>query len=120
VEEVHGKATQELIDLIEKQVQCRITTDGVAERVNTNNIVAACFNHYASRNVDGKPSPHIHTHVVVANMTQRPDRQWRAIANESLMERSFFISMYENQLAWHAQRTPFAHLPGLAIKLGSA
>lgn len=48
------------------------------------NIVAARFDHIATRPSKGGddgsgPDPHLHTHVVIANMTIRPDGAWRRL-----------------------------------------
>ena len=48
---------------------------GGAIRENAGGFVAAAFPHRTSRAQD----PHLHTHVVVANVAQSPDGTWRAL-----------------------------------------
>lgn len=43
--------------------------------------VAATFQHRTSRALD----PHLHTHVVVANMAQSPDGKWRALDGQAVL-----------------------------------
>ena len=57
---------------------------GGSEWVVTGNVVAARFDHIAARPASGVedgygPDPHLHTHVVIANMTRRPDGEWRGL-----------------------------------------
>jgi conjugative relaxase-like TrwC/TraI family protein len=54
---------------------------GGRERVVSANVVGAAFNHLAARpasKTDHGPDPQLHTHVVLLNLTRRPDGQWRA------------------------------------------
>ena len=58
--------------------------------------VASAFAHRTSRALD----PHLHTHVIVANMTQSPDGKWRALDGDLLLRthRLAAGSLYQAQL----------------------
>ncbi|MGW8529097.1 MobF family relaxase [Nocardiopsis sp. NPDC055824] len=52
-----------------------------AQRVDTSGFVATMTVHRTARPVDGSPGdPHLHTHVMVANMARCSDGKWRTIA----------------------------------------
>jgi hypothetical protein len=66
----------------------------------TGNLVTAAFQHDLSRAKD----PQLHTHVVVMNMTQRHDGQWRALSNEALFKHTKLIgAAYRASLARELQ-----------------
>jgi AAA domain/TrwC relaxase/Viral (Superfamily 1) RNA helicase len=75
------------------------------EWVITGNIVAARFDHIAARPSQGAddgygPDPHLHTHVVIANMTIRPDGAWRGLDPvEIYRSQSFATAIYRSELA---------------------
>ncbi len=65
------------------------------ETVRTGNLVYATFTHNVSRSLD----PQLHSHVVVANATQRDDGSWRALKNDQLFkENTLIASIYHAQL----------------------
>jgi conjugative relaxase-like TrwC/TraI family protein len=78
---------------------------GGSEWVVTENIVAARFDHIAARPAKGAddgygPDPHFHTHVVIANMTRRPDGQWRGLDPvEIYRSQAFASAVYRSELA---------------------
>jgi conjugative relaxase-like TrwC/TraI family protein len=79
---------------------------GGSEWVVTENIVAARFDHVAARPSpnsadDGYgPDPHLHTHVVIANMTLRPDTAWRGLDPiEIYRSQTFASAVYRCELA---------------------
>jgi conjugative relaxase-like TrwC/TraI family protein len=78
---------------------------GGSEWVVTENIVAARFDHIAARPAKGAddgygPDPHLHTHVVIANMTRRPDGQWRGLDPvEIYRSQAFASAVYRSELA---------------------
>lgn len=77
--------------------------------MSTNNIVATRFDHVAARPSQGiddgyGPDPHLHTHVVIANMTLRPDGLWRGFDPvEIYRSQSFATAVYRSELARVAQ-----------------
>lgn len=92
-----------LQDIQGNLVQARVTTNGKTERVNTGNIIAALFNHYSARDVDGKAAQDIHVHCVIPNLTFT-DRGARAIANEKMLDRDYAIAQYENSIAFYGRQ----------------
>ncbi len=97
VKEAHEIAVIETLNYVEKHfAQARQTENGITEKVDTDNLIIAKFEHNTSRELD----PQLHTHCVVMNMTQRDDRQWRALSNEKLFENKMLIGqIYRNELA---------------------
>lgn len=97
VREAHDKAVSTALSLVEKQYsQARVTVNGQTEKVNTGNLVIAKFNHSTSRELD----PHLHTHSVVLNLTERQDGSFRALSNEQLYSNKMFIGLaYRSELA---------------------
>jgi conjugative relaxase-like TrwC/TraI family protein len=80
--EAHRRAVTRALEELEHYARSR--RNGGSEWVSTNNIVAARFDHIAARPSQGiddgyGPAPHLHTHVVMANMTLRPDGAWRGL-----------------------------------------
>jgi conjugative relaxase-like TrwC/TraI family protein len=76
----HDRAVKRTVRQLEKLAHARIKEHGQSYRVQTGVIVAAAFRHELSRAQD----PQLHTHVIVANLTKRPDGQWRAMSNEDI------------------------------------
>jgi conjugative relaxase-like TrwC/TraI family protein len=83
---------------------------GGSEWVVTGNAVAARFDHIAARPAGGAddgfgPDPHLHTHVVIANMTLRPDGEWRGVDPiEIYRSQSFATAVYRSELAREVQK----------------
>ena len=82
--------------------------------------VAAAFAHRASR----APDPHLHHHVLVANLAEGPDGRWRALDGRCLYRHlSAAAALYETQLraeltdrlgvAWRPLRGTWADLAGI-------
>jgi conjugative relaxase-like TrwC/TraI family protein len=98
--EAHNKAVRAAVDLMERHVNARKKVGGMSHRERTGNLVAAAFQHELSRAKD----PQLHTHVVVMNMTERSDGQWRAISNEELFKNTKLIgAAYRAALARELQ-----------------
>ncbi len=85
--EAHNKAVRAAVALMEGHVNARKKVGGRSHREWTGNLVAAAFQHELSRAKD----PQLHTHVVVMNMTERSDKQWRALSNEELFKHTKLI-----------------------------
>src|SRR5258706_851464 len=85
--EAHNRAVRAAVALMEKHVHVRKKVWGRSHREQTGNLVAAGFQHELSRAKD----PQLHTHVVVMNMTERSDGQWRALSNEELFKHTKLI-----------------------------
>jgi ATP-dependent exoDNAse (exonuclease V) alpha subunit len=72
------------------------------------NVAAAAFNHLAARPVgksDHGPDPQLHTHVVLLNLTRRPDGQWRGLDPiEIYRSQSYGSAVYRSELAREVQK----------------
>jgi conjugative relaxase-like TrwC/TraI family protein len=114
--QVHRKAVTRALQELEHYALSR--RRGGSEWVVTGNIVAARFDHVAARPTSGVedgygPDPHLHTHVVIANMTRRPDGEWRGLDPiEIYRAQSFATAVYRSELAREVQQL------GYAIKIG--
>jgi conjugative relaxase-like TrwC/TraI family protein len=83
VNEAHLAAWQAALDYLEDEAcVVRRGTGGVA-REHGEGFVAGAYQHRTSRAQD----PHLHTHVIVANMARRPsDGEWRALDGEAILK----------------------------------
>ncbi|HEX8741505.1 MAG TPA: MobF family relaxase [Thermoleophilaceae bacterium] len=71
----HETAVDAALAYIERQAAVARRGAGGAESVAGNGFLGAAFRHRSSRAGD----PHLHTHVLVANMTKGPDGRWTAL-----------------------------------------
>jgi conjugative relaxase-like TrwC/TraI family protein len=114
--EAHGKAVSRALVELEQYALSR--RRGGSEWVVTGNVVAARFNHIAARPASGVedgygPDPHLHTHVVIANMTRRPDGEWRSLDPiEIYRAQAFATAVYRSELARQVQQL------GYQIRIG--
>jgi conjugative relaxase-like TrwC/TraI family protein len=114
--EAHGKAVSRALVELEQYALSR--RRGGTEWVVTGNVVAARFDHIAARPASGVengygPDPHLHTHVVIANMTRRPDGEWRGLDPiEIYRAQAFATAVYRSELARQVQQL------GYEIKIG--
>jgi conjugative relaxase-like TrwC/TraI family protein len=94
----HRQAIADVVALIKRDVaKTRIGTNGVAQ-VDVRGVVAAAFDHWDSRAND----PNLHTHVVIANRVQRPDRKWRTLDSRAALRAVVAMSeRYDALLADH-------------------
>jgi conjugative relaxase-like TrwC/TraI family protein len=105
--EAHRAAVTHALAELERYALSR--QRGGSEWVVTENIVAARFDHIAARPARGAddgygPDPHLHTHVVIANMTRRPDGQWRGLNPvEIYRSQAFASAVYRSELAREVQ-----------------
>ena len=98
--EAHDRAVREAFKLMERYAVTRKKANGTSYRQVTGNLVAAAFQHELSRAKD----PQLHTHVVVMNMTERSDGEWRALSNEDLFKRTKLLgAAYRASLARNLQ-----------------
>lgn len=109
----HFAAVRTAMTEVEKCVQARVTRHGITSYENTKNIVAGLFTHFSSRAGD----PQIHTHACVANVTERSDGKWRALATDLTRKHGFFElirdqavyfgTIYQNEMACAARKIGF-------------
>lgn len=103
--EAHAKAVGDALALMERYAVARKKIAGVSHREHTGNLVAAAFQHELSRAKD----PQLHTHLVVMNMTERGDGQWRALSNEEIFKHTKLLgAAYRAALARHLQALGYA------------
>ena len=80
---------------------------GGRERVVSANVVGAAFNHLAARpasKTDHGPDPQLHTHVVLLNLTRRPDGEWRGLDPiEIYRSQTVGSAIYRSELAREVQ-----------------
>lgn len=85
MEEIHLEAVRESVTALEEWVGYGMAGhhgDGQrAEKVATSGLVATMTVHRTARPVDAAPGdPHLHTHVMLANLARGTDGRWRTIA----------------------------------------
>jgi conjugative relaxase-like TrwC/TraI family protein len=93
---------------IQEAERCALSRQaGGTEWVQTANICAVVFEHYDAReSINGEhgPMPQLHHHTFIANVTQRPDGQWRALESEQIYKaRPFLDGIYMAELARKVQ-----------------
>ncbi len=97
--EAHDKAVTATLGWIEKnavETRMRDSATGAMVRAGGQKMVAACFRHDTSRNLD----PQLHTHAVVANMVQGEDAKWRTMVDDGLFKGKMAIgAIYRAELA---------------------
>ncbi len=97
--EAHDKAVMATLGWIEKNaIETRMRDPATAAMVRAGDqkMVAACFRHDTSRNLD----PQLHTHAVVANMVQGEDGKWRTMVDDGLFNGKMAIgAIYRAELA---------------------
>lgn len=99
--EAHDKAVKAAMSEMERYAMARKKEGGKSVRENTANLVIVSFRHELSRAQD----PQLHTHNIVANMTQRSDGQWRALSNEDMLRNVKMVgAFYRAQLATEVQK----------------
>ena len=75
------------------------------ETLATGNLVYALFPHDVSRAHD----PQLHVHAVIANATQRPDGEWRALRNTELYKQNTLIgAIYNAELRASLEKLGYA------------
>ena len=106
----HDAAVRATLEFIEARLLKTRRWDperGRSVQVNAPALVAATFRHVTSRNND----PQLHTHCVVANMTQG-DGRWRSVEIGLLRRHErLFGAYYRNELALRLRRAGFALRP---------
>lgn len=102
----HREAVQTSLKYLEDNAAlARVTVGGVTSHERTENLLVAQFHHDTSRELD----PHLHTHAVVLNATERADGQWRALTNSAFYDlRRTADTIYRTELAARAQELGYA------------
>src|SRR5436190_18086726 len=104
VNEAHLSAWQAAVAYLEDEACVTRRGKNGFVRENGGGFVAAAYQHRTSRAQD----PHLHTHVIVANMAQSPsDEKWRALDGEAILK-SYRLAagyLYEAHLRAELART---------------
>ncbi len=82
ISEAHEASWQAALGYLEREACILRRGKGGVTREHGVGFVAAAFRHRTSRAQD----PHLHTHVVVANMTRTGDGEWRALDGEAILK----------------------------------
>jgi conjugative relaxase-like TrwC/TraI family protein len=99
VREAHAAAVTSALYELERYTQARIGGNHAAE--TTGKFIAAKFEHDTARPVDGYAAPQLHTHVVIFNVTERPDGSTRALDSHSYFEsQNYATAVYQSTLTY--------------------
>src|SRR5580765_1955476 len=104
VNEAHAAAWQAALGYLEDEACVTRRGKNGFIREHGGGFVAAAYQHRTSRAQD----PHLHTHVIVANMTQSPsDEKWRPLDGEAILKTYRLAAgyLYEAQLRVELSRT---------------
>jgi conjugative relaxase-like TrwC/TraI family protein len=96
ISEAHETSWQAALGYLEREACVVRRGKGGRVREHGEGFVAAAFRHRTSRAQD----PHLHTHVVVANMTRTNEGEWRALDGEAILKTYRLAAgyLYEAQL----------------------
>jgi conjugative relaxase-like TrwC/TraI family protein len=116
VVDVHREAVESAVRYLECHAVSATRRHGpTREVVATSGLIGGLFTHAVNRNLD----PHLHSHVVVANLVHGVDGQWSACDWRGLAaHRAAAAALYEAHVRaglsadlgvrWHERRTPTA------------
>src|SRR5271168_3400870 len=98
VRDAHRESVKVALGEMEKYVQARIGGNHPAE--TTGKWIAASFEHDSARPVNGYAAPQLHTHVVLFNLTETQNGQWRALQPQELYRsQQYATAIYRSELA---------------------
>ncbi|MBW2598566.1 MAG: relaxase domain-containing protein [Deltaproteobacteria bacterium] len=105
LDEIFDRSVNSVLDYLERNTaQYRQTVEGKTERVSSQNMVVAKYDHHYTRELD----PGRHVHCVIMNMTQRPDGSWRAMSNEKTFDRGLATKAFENEFTHNMRGAGYA------------
>ena len=126
INEAHTSAWQAALGYLEDEACITRRGRNGVEREHAGGFIAAAFQHRTSRALD----PHLHTHVIVANMARSPsDGRYRALDGEAILKTYRLAAgyLYEAQLrhelttrlglSWQTPRKGYAELAGTSREL---
>src|SRR5580658_9977379 len=100
VREAHRESVRVALDQLEHYTQAR-----GHHPETTGKFVAAKFEHDTARPVNGYVAPQLHTHVVIFNVTQRADRETRALPERGLFQsQQFATAIYQSELTYRVRQ----------------
>jgi conjugative relaxase-like TrwC/TraI family protein len=96
ISEAHEASWQAALGYLEREACVVRRGKGGRRREHGQGFVAAAFRHRTSRAQD----PHLHTHVIVANMTRAEDGEWLALDGQAILQTYRLAAgyLYESQL----------------------
>ncbi len=102
----HRAALDQALAFVEHAVVRTRVGQAGCRQVHTRGMIAAAFDHWDTRTGD----PNLHTHVVLANKVQGPDRLWRSLDGKTVHAAVVTVSeLYDTMLADElARRLPVA------------
>ena len=103
IDQTHLAAWQAALGYLEREACVTRKGKNGVTREAASGFVAAAYRHRTSRAQD----PHLHTHVIVANMARSPDGTWRALDGEALLKTYRLAAgyLYQAQLRFELTRT---------------
>jgi conjugative relaxase-like TrwC/TraI family protein len=103
VNQAHLAAWQAAVSYLEEEACVTRKGKGGVLRERGSGFVAAAYQHRTSRAQD----PHLHTHVIVANMARSPDGKWRALDGEPILKHYRLAAgyLYQSQLRLELTRS---------------
>jgi conjugative relaxase-like TrwC/TraI family protein len=103
VDQAHLAAWQAALVYLEQRACVTRRGKNGAVRERGSGFVAAAYQHRTSRARD----PHLHTHVIVANMARSPDGEWRALDGEPILKHYRLAAgyLYQAQLRYELTRS---------------
>ncbi len=101
----HAAAVEGAVAFLEQRAAWAQRGRRGSDRGEVDGVVAAAFTHTASDAGD----PHLHAHVVVANLAPAPDGRWTALADDALWPAQQAIgAVYQLGLRYHLGRLGLA------------
>ncbi len=102
VEDAHRAAVEATVGYLEEEVaRTRRRLGGEVSTLGLEGVVAACFPHRTSRAND----PHLHAHVLVANLAQAADGTWGALDGRRIYRAQRPLrALFEAQLRFELSR----------------
>ncbi len=111
VRNAHAESVVAALDAGQEYLQARMGGNRLAQ--TTGKWAAAMFEHDTARPEQGYPAPHLHTHVVVFNMTRTEDGQVRSLQPAELYRiQSYMTAVYQNELALKLTQLGYELTPG--------
>lgn len=103
VREAHCESVRTALEHLEYYTMARIGGNCPVEA--TAKLVAAKFDHDTARPVNGYAAPQLHTHVVIFNITERENGQYRALQPQSLFaSQQFATAIYQSELTYRLRQ----------------
>lgn len=111
VRKAHAESVVAALNAGQEYMQARMGGNNPSQ--TTGKWAAAMFEHDTARPEQGYPAPHLHTHVVVFNMTRTEDGQVRSVQPSELYRvQSYMTAVYQNELALKLKELGYELAPG--------